>query len=124
MSKRHKETFLGERASGVLLHPSSLPGPFEAGDLGPEARRWIDFLASAGQRFWQMLPISPPGYRGSPYSAHSAFAGSEDLISVNDLTEDGLLSPDEIPGMGRRATREELFECAHASFMRRAAAPA
>lgn len=82
---------LRERSSGVLLHPTSLPGPHGSGDIGVEARRFIDFLASAGQRWWQMLPVSPPGYGGSPYSAESSLAGSPALISLESLAEEGLL---------------------------------
>src|SRR5262249_15220616 len=69
---------LDDRASGILLHPTSLPGPpgGEAGDLGPEARRFVDFLADAGQSWWQTLPVGPTGFGNSPYSAQSAFAGS------------------------------------------------
>ena len=70
-----------ERSSGVLLHPTSLPGPFGIGDFGPEARRFVDFLAAAGQTFWQIMPLGPPGYGGSPYASTSAFAGNVNLIS-------------------------------------------
>ena len=69
------------RASGVLLHPTSLPGPFGIGDFGPEARRFVDFLAAAGQSFWQIMPLGPPGYGGSPYASTSAFAGNVNLVS-------------------------------------------
>lgn len=81
---------LRERASGVLLHPTSLPGPDGSGDLGG-GRGFVDFLARAGQRWWQMLPVGPPGYGESPYSAQSAFAGSPWLISLDGLADDGLL---------------------------------
>src|SRR4051812_6160861 len=91
---------LGERASGVLLHPTSLPGPHGSGDLGPEARRFVDCLASAGQRFWQMLPVGPPGYGSSPYSAQSAFAGSPALVSLEALAEDGLLAQSDLAEPG------------------------
>ncbi len=79
------------RCSGVLLHPTSLPGRWGAGDLGPEARRFLGWLESAGQRMWQFLPTTPAGAGGSPYSSPSAFAGNPMLISVDDLIEDGLL---------------------------------
>ena len=65
-----------ERASGVLLHPTSLPGPYGIGDLGPEAYRWIDFLVASGTRYWQFLPLGPTGYGDSPYQCFSAFAGN------------------------------------------------
>ena len=87
---------LRDRTSGVLLHPTSLPGPHGNGDLGEEARRFVDFLAMAGQRWWQMLPVAPPGYGSSPYSAQSAFAGSPLLVSLDALVSEGLLQPGEI----------------------------
>lgn len=80
------------RASGILLHPTSLPGRFGIGDLGLEAFRWIDFLKSAGQKLWQILPLGPTGYGDSPYQCFSAFAGNPYLISPEKLLEDGLLS--------------------------------
>jgi 4-alpha-glucanotransferase len=86
----------GERSSGVLLHVTSLPGPFGAGDLGPEAHRFVEFLARSGQRWWQMLPVSPPGGGDSPYDSASAFAGSPWLVSLEHLHRDGLLTEDEL----------------------------
>jgi 4-alpha-glucanotransferase len=83
---------LAKRASGLLLHPTSLPGRHGSGDLGAEARAFVDFLAAAGQRWWQTLPIGPPGYGESPYAAQSSFAGSATLISLDDLVQEGLLS--------------------------------
>jgi len=85
------------RASGILLHPTSLPGPYGIGDLGPSAYRFVDFLAAAGQRYWQMLPLGPTGYGDSPYQAYSAFAGNPLLISPERLIEEGLL-----PASGRQ----------------------
>jgi len=73
------------RSSGILLHPTSLPGPFGVGDLGPEARRFVDYLASAGQSLWQVLPLGPTGYGDSPYQCFSALAGNPLLISLEDL---------------------------------------
>ncbi|MEK7311770.1 MAG: 4-alpha-glucanotransferase, partial [Chloroflexota bacterium] len=64
------------RASGILLHPTSFPGRFGIGDLGLEVFRWIDFLKSAGQKLWQILPLGPTGYGDSPYQCFSAFAGN------------------------------------------------
>ncbi len=83
------------RASGLLLHPTSLPSPYGIGDLGPEAERFIDFLAAAGQSIWQVLPLGPTGYGDSPYQCFSAFAGNPNLISPDLLVEDGLLTADE-----------------------------
>jgi 4-alpha-glucanotransferase len=92
---------LHERASGVLLHPTSLPGPHGSGDLGAEARRFARWLHAAGQRWWQMLPVAPVGYGNSPYSALSAFAGSPLLVSLEGLVEDGLLPAAGLAGAPR-----------------------
>ena len=83
------------RTAGVLVHPTALPGPYGIGDLGPAARAWIDLLARAGQTWWQVLPLNPPGAGDSPYSAFSAFAGNPLLISPDDLVADGLLKKGE-----------------------------
>lgn len=87
------------RASGILLHPTSLPSRFGIGDLGPEAYRFVDFLADAGQRIWQVLPLGPTGYGDSPYQLFSAFAGNPLLISLDRLAEEGLISNDELARM-------------------------
>jgi 4-alpha-glucanotransferase len=76
---------LQERASGVLLHVTSLPGPHGNGDLGAEAHAFADVLARSGQRWWQMLPVGPAGYGDSPYSAMSAFAGNPLLVDLDAL---------------------------------------
>ena len=119
---------LSERASGVLLHPTSLPGPFGCGDLGPQAHAFVQWLGSAGQRLWQMLPVGPVGYGNSPYSAHSAFAGSNLLISLERLTEEGLLPLRSLPAAlpeGRadyaaaRTLREQALQTAHEAFLKR-----
>ena len=86
------------RASGVLLHVTSLPSRHGIGDLGPSARAWIDRLADAGQSWWQSLPLGPAGYGNSPYQPLSTFAGNELLVSPDDLIEDGLLRPDDCAG--------------------------
>jgi 4-alpha-glucanotransferase len=65
-----------QRASGILLHPTSLPSAFGIGDFGDEARSFIDFLHDAGQTLWQVLPLTPTGYGDSPYQSISAFAGN------------------------------------------------
>lgn len=90
-------TDLAHRGSGLLLHVTSLPGRHGSGDLSHEAHRFIDFLASAGQRWWQILPVTPPeGPPGnSPYSSRSAFAGSPYLIDLDALVADGLLEPSD-----------------------------
>src|SRR6185503_15493330 len=74
---RKQRPVLRERSSGVLLHPTSLPG----GRLGEEALRFVDWLADAGQSWWQVLPLGPPDAIGSPYNASSAFAGSPALLA-------------------------------------------
>lgn len=81
------------RSSGILLHPTSLPGRFGIGDLGPQARSFIDFLAGAGQTLWQVLPLGPTGFGDSPYQCFSAFAGNPLLISPQRLVEQGWLDP-------------------------------
>jgi len=85
-----------KRRSGVLLHPTSLPGAFGIGDLGPQAYRWIDFLHAAGCGLWQVLPLGPTGYMDSPYQCFSGFAGNHLLISPELLLEDGLLTPEDL----------------------------
>jgi len=87
---------LNKRSSGILLHPTSLPGGHGCGDLGPEAYRFVDFLSDAGQRWWQMLPITPPGSGNSPYHASSAFAGSPLLLSLELLFKEGFLDSGDI----------------------------
>src|SRR5271170_5016681 len=79
------------RASGLLLHVTSLPSPYGIGDVGPRALSWIDRLAQAGQSWWQMLPLGPTGYGNSPYQPISSFAGNDLLISPDWLIEDELL---------------------------------
>lgn len=75
------------RQSGVLLHPTSLPGPYGIGELGPEAFKFVDFLAEAGQSLWQVLPLGPTGYGDSPYASFSTFAGTPLVISLDDLVK-------------------------------------
>jgi len=84
-----------DRAGGILLHPSSLPGRYGIGDLGPQAYRFVDWLASTGCKLWQVLPLGPTGYGDSPYQCFSAFAGNPYLISFDALIEDGLLTQDD-----------------------------
>jgi 4-alpha-glucanotransferase len=84
------------RSAGILLHPTSLPGPHGIGDLGPEAHRFVDLLAESGMTRWQMLPLGPPDFGGSPYNAESSFAGNHALISLDLLVEDGLLDASQI----------------------------
>lgn len=115
----------------MLLHPTCLPGPHGSGDLGAPARRFIDFLAASLQRWWQMLPIAPPGYGESPYSAESAFAGSPLLVSLEMLAADGLLDEatlvpehslprDHVEHAPTAAHRARLLAAAFESFEARA----
>ncbi len=85
-----------ERSSGILLHPTSLPGPYGIGDLGSSAFHFIDWLASSGCKLWQILPLGPTGYGDSPYQCFSAFAGNPYLISPELLLRDGLLHSDDL----------------------------
>lgn len=84
------------RASGVLLHPTSLPSRFGIGDLGENAYRFVDFLANSDQQIWQILPIGPTGYGNSPYLSYSALAGNPLLISPEILQQQGLLTEEEL----------------------------
>jgi 4-alpha-glucanotransferase len=88
----------GYRASGVLLHVTSLPSAYGIGDLGPGAFAWVDRLHQAEQRWWQALPVGPTGYSDSPYQCLSSFAGNELLVSPDGLIEDGLLQPADCAG--------------------------
>jgi 4-alpha-glucanotransferase len=120
------------RRSGILLHPTSLPSRFGIGDWGKAGYRFVDFLESAGQSYWQMLPLSPTGYADSPYQGLSAFAGNPMLISLDKLVEAGhLLEADleDVPAFpdGRVdfgpviSYKKDLLEQAFANF--RAQAP-
>lgn len=84
------------RRSGILLHPTSLPGAYGTGDLGDVAFHFVDWLVVAGQRIWQILPLEPTGYGNSPYMALSAFAGNPLLIGFEDLLRRSLLTSDEL----------------------------
>jgi 4-alpha-glucanotransferase len=99
-----------KRQSGVLMHPSSLPGPHGIGSLGRQARDFVDFLAQAGASIWQILPLGPTGYGDSPYQCFSAFAGNPYLIDIEALRDRGWLVesdfsaelfPDDVVDFGR-----------------------
>jgi 4-alpha-glucanotransferase len=87
-----------DRRSGILLHPTSLPGPHGAGDLGAAAHRFASWLAAAGQRLWQVLPLGPTGYGDSPYQALSSHAGNPLLISLEVLRNEGWLDDADLAG--------------------------
>ncbi len=120
----------GYRASGVLLHVTSLPSPYGIGDVGPSAREWIDRLHEAGQTWWQSLPLGPTGYGNSPYQPLSSFVGNPLLISPDDLVADGLLRTSDTQGPSFSNTavdydavsafKDELVERAWANFNVRA----
>jgi len=88
-----------DRSGGILLHPTSLPGKYGIGDLGPQAYRLVDWLSSTGCKLWQTLPLGPTGYGDSPYQCFSAFAGNPYLISFDALIEDELLTDEDFADM-------------------------
>ena len=87
------------RGSGILMHITSLPGPYGVGTLGKHAYAFVDFLQQAGQQCWQILPLNPTGYGDSPYQSCSAFAGNHYLIDLDLLVEEGLLQKEELDGI-------------------------
>ena len=91
---------LKQRRAGVLLHITSLPGPHGIGDLGPDALRFVDWLQSAGQRIWQLLPTTPIGPGDSPYMSVSAFAGSPLMVALEPLIGAGWLAQPALPRAG------------------------
>jgi len=88
-----------ERSAGILLHPTSLPGAYGIGDLGPAAYAWLDWLAGSGCKLWQVLPLGPTGFGDSPYQCFSAFAGNPYLVSPQVLLEQGLLRSEDLADM-------------------------
>ena len=119
---------LARRSSGILLHLTSLPGPHGSGDLGVASRHFLDWLVSAGQSAWQILPLSPPGPGHSPYQSPSAFAGSPWLIDLDELVARGWLDPLPDPGFDSQRCdfarvlpwRLAALRCAWAGFGRHA----
>ena len=99
------------RLAGILLHPTSLPGPHGSGDLGPGAFHFVDWLATAGQSVWQTLPLTPVGPGNSPYASVSAFAGSPLLVALEPLVERGWLAP-------IRSTEVQGFEAGRVDYDR------
>ena len=84
------------RESGILMHITSLPGPYGVGAMGKEAFRFVDFLKASGQHYWQILPLTPTGYGDSPYQSNSTYAGNPYLIDLEQLVEQGLLKQEEL----------------------------
>src|SRR5271167_4709727 len=118
------------RASGVLLHPTSLPSRHGIGDLGTEAHAFVDFLAATGQRWWQMLPLGPTGHGNSPYQSPSSFAGNPLLIDLPNLVERGwlaaeaclddpLLSTDHVDFDAVAVLKERVLRLAYERFKTR-----
>ena len=99
MSPGSKPALANCRVSGILLHPTSFPSRYGIGDLGPGAREFVDFLASTGQRLWQVLPLGPTGYGNSPYMCYSALAGNPLLISPDLLRDRGFLTAADLAEM-------------------------
>ena len=93
---------LTKRSSGILMHPTSLPSRGGIGDLGPAAYEFVNWLASAKQTLWQILPFGPAGYGNSPYSCTSAFAGNVLMVSLERLVERGYLDAARLAGISQR----------------------
>lgn len=120
------------RGAGVLLHPTCLPSKHGIGDFGPEAYAFVDWLAAANQRYWQILPLCPPGLGNSPYQAFSAFAGNPLFISPEVLIQEGLLAAAEVAAVASEQQfpensvqfqqvakyKEQLFRLAFTRFVR------
>ena len=101
---------LAGRNAGVLLHPSSLPGPGPQGDLGVEAKNFVNFLADCGFCYWQMLPTGPThGLFSSPYQSLSARAGNPSLVSMEELAVAGWLTAEEISRFDRGALLDKAL---------------
>lgn len=115
MSSSAAKSFIDKRRAGVLLHPTSLPGPQFCGDLGPEAYRFIEWMALAGLSVWQMLPLNPTPPDGSPYQCQSSFAGNVALISIAQLVQDGWL--DSSYQFKNIASLADLHDALNASFL-------
>lgn len=103
------------RECGVLLHPTSLPSRYGIGDLGPEAYQWIDFLAAAKQKVWQICPLNPVGYGDSPYQCLSAFAGSPLLISPDELLVNKWLTPADLVSLPKLPSQHVDYEAVKVS---------
>lgn len=96
------------RASGVLMHISSLPSKYGIGTMGEEAYKFVDFLAEAKQTYWQILPICPTSYGDSPYQSFSTHAGNPYFIDLDMLEEDGLLENQNIRTRNGEKTKKKL----------------
>src|SRR5262245_21578598 len=92
---------LFRRESGILLHPTSLPGPYGIGEIGLESMRWLETLHAMGQRLWQVLPLGPTGFGNSPYQSLSTFAAGPLPLGLESLAERGLLDRAEVESARR-----------------------
>lgn len=101
------------RSCGVLVHPTSFPSQYGMGDLGNEAKEFIDFLVETDMSIWQVLPLGPTGYGNSPYASYSAFAGNHYLISLDTLVEKGLLEASEVQKTVTPVTNKVDYERAY-----------
>lgn len=118
---------LDQRRAGILLHPTSLPGRFGIGDLGPACYQFLDWMRDAGLAYWQILPLGPTGYGDSPYQCFSAFAGNPLLVSPEILVQDGLLDqswldswPEQRGSVEYGATTDQktqMLHAAHSNFV-------
>ena len=108
---------LEHRSSGILLPVFSLPGPYGIGTMGKAARTFVDFLADAGQSYWQILPLVPPGGGASPYMSYSTFAGNPLFIDPDTLAEEGLLTPEELESARYEAPDRVDYEFLSATRM-------
>ncbi|MDO4555714.1 MAG: 4-alpha-glucanotransferase [Lachnospiraceae bacterium] len=126
--KKSSKQVCPRRTAGILVHPTSFPGPYGIGDLGPFAYRFIDFLKQAGMKLWQVLPLGPTGSEGSPYQSYSSFAGQPLLISPEKCADYGLLTQSDLdqfhPVEGSRvdyanisACKEPLYQKAFQNFL-------
>ena len=98
------------RTCGILLHPTSLPGPYGIGTLGANARGFVDFLHNAGQSIWQILPLGPTGYGDSPYASSSTFAGNPLLIDLDSLAAEGVVEQSELQAAPRSSAKVNFGE--------------
>lgn len=117
--QKHNPVF-DQRRVGVLLHPTSLPGGEELGELGPDAFRFVDFLVAANVTVWQVLPLGPTHTDLSPYMSPSLHAGNTRMISLELLHQEGWLNGDEIVGDDPQHRRRELLYAAHRGFNQKA----
>ncbi len=129
MSKTTKDILNRKRLSGVLMHPTSLPGRFGIGDFGPEAYAFVDFLEKGAQHIWQTLPLGPTGEFNSPYQCYSSFAGQTLLISPELLVKDKLLKEEDLEDIPEfkeekveyskvREYKEKLYALSYENFLK------